>query len=114
MSSGRRAIARTPTASRPARGGGSTPCSETSEPERSGGPELALAEPGALITPKLLSNRIASIVEPIVRNTKVGDTLKENLNRIEARPIRHTLESLGGRRSATARKLGVTREGLYK
>ncbi len=75
---------------------------------------LALAEPDAVITPKLLSDRVASILEPIARNTKVGDTLKENLNRIEAWLIRRSLESHGGRRNATARKLGVTREGLYK
>ncbi len=28
--------------------------------------------------------------------------------------IRRTLEQHGGRRTATARKLGITREGLYK
>ena len=75
---------------------------------------LALTEAGALITQKLLSDRVTSIIEPIVRNTKVGDTLKDNMNRIEAWLIRHALESQGGRRAATARKLGVTREGLYK
>ena len=75
---------------------------------------LALAEPGALITPRLLSERVRQILEPIRENARPGDTLRDNLNRIEAWLIRRSLEQHGGRRTATARKLGVTREGLYK
>ena len=35
------------------------------------------------------------------------------MNRVEAWYIRRALAELGGHRTATARKLGVTREGLY-
>jgi transcriptional regulator with PAS, ATPase and Fis domain len=75
---------------------------------------LALAEPGDLIQPSLLSDWVIDIVEPIEQSVRAGEPLRENMNRIEAWLIRRTLEQLGGRRAATARKLGITREGLYK
>jgi transcriptional regulator with PAS, ATPase and Fis domain len=75
---------------------------------------LALCEPGALITPRQLSDTVKNILEPITTNTRAGDTLRNNMNRIESWMIRRSLESNGGRRTATARKLGITREGLYK
>ena len=43
-----------------------------------------------------------------------GETLRETLSRIEAWLIRRTLEAHGGRRAETARRLSITREGLYK
>ena len=75
---------------------------------------LALARPGELITPKFLSDRITDILEPVAANVRTEETLRENLSRIEAWLIRRSLEEHNGRRAATARKLGVTREGLYK
>ena len=45
---------------------------------------------------------------------RAGETLRANLDRIEAWLIRRTLEQHGGRRTQTAKRLGVTREGLYK
>ena len=42
------------------------------------------------------------------------ETLRDNLESIEAWLIRRALSHHGGRRAATARKLGITREGLYK
>ena len=36
------------------------------------------------------------------------------MNRVEAWYIRRALAEAGGRRTVTARKLGITREGLYK
>jgi Nif-specific regulatory protein len=75
---------------------------------------LALVEPGELITPKLLSSWVANIVEPIQQSCRAGDTLRDNMNRIESWLIRRALEQHAGRRTATARKLGITREGLYK
>jgi transcriptional regulator with PAS, ATPase and Fis domain len=59
-------------------------------------------------------SRPANILEPIQDCTRVGDTLRDNMNRIEAWLIRRALEQHGQRRTATARKLGITREGLYK
>ena len=75
---------------------------------------LALARPGELVTPKLLSDRITEILEPVATNVRNQETLRENMSRIEAWLIRRSLEQHDGRRAATARKLGVTREGLYK
>ena len=76
---------------------------------------LALAEPGELITPKLLSPRVLGILEAVEQAARGGgETLRQTLDRVEAWLIRCTLDRHGGRRAATARKLGVTREGLYK
>ena len=41
-----------------------------------------------------------------------GEALREDMNHIEAWLIRRALEQHGGRRTATERKLGITREGL--
>jgi len=75
---------------------------------------LALAEPGALITPRLLSPRVLGVVEALDRGGRRGETLHEALERVEAWLIRRALTHNAGRRAVTARKLGVTREGLYK
>jgi Nif-specific regulatory protein len=75
---------------------------------------LALVEPAGLVTPKLLSDWVANLVEPIRLSCRAGDTLRDNMNRIESWLIRRALEQHGGRRTAAARKLGITREGLYK
>ena len=75
---------------------------------------LALAEPSSLIPPGLLSDWVRDIIEPIAESVRSGETLRENMNRIEAWLIRRSLEQHAGRRAATARKLGITREGLYK
>jgi transcriptional regulator of acetoin/glycerol metabolism len=60
---------------------------------------LALAEPGELLERRHFSDRLAMTVEP---------------GRLEALLIRRALEAHGGRRAETARRLGLTREGLYK
>lgn len=43
-----------------------------------------------------------------------GEPLRERVERYEAWVIRRELARLGGRKAATARELGLTREGLYK
>ncbi len=75
---------------------------------------LALAEAGELITPKLLSNRVLGIIEAIDQVPRGTETLRESLDRIEAWLIRRALDHNGDRRALTARRLGITREGLYK
>jgi Nif-specific regulatory protein len=75
---------------------------------------LALSEASELITPKLLSPAVLGIVSAIDQAPRGGDTLRATLERIEAWLIRRALEHNGGRKALTARKLGVTREGLYK
>ena len=75
---------------------------------------LALAEPGEALTPDHFSERVAGLLEPVEANLRAGDSLRETLGRVEAWIIRGALDANGGRRAATARRLGVTREGLYK
>jgi transcriptional regulator with PAS, ATPase and Fis domain len=74
---------------------------------------VALAEPGVPVPAALLSERLAGALEA-AQAAKDGETLRESLDRVEAWLIRRCLERNGGRKSATARQLGVTREGLYK
>ena len=54
------------------------------------------------------------ILEPIAHGARPEETLREALDRIESWLIRRALANNAGRKSRTARKLGVTREGLYK
>ena len=75
---------------------------------------LAMSEPGESLTPEHFSDRLCEILEPIDSHVAPGDTLHETLGRIEAFLIRRSLAAHDGQRSATARTLGITREGLYK
>ncbi len=75
---------------------------------------LALVDAGEVIHAKTLSPSLSDALAPVEANVIQEDSLRDNLHRVEAWMIRRTLEQLGGRRAATARKLGITREGLYK
>ncbi len=75
---------------------------------------LMLTPNGGLITPKMLSPKIIEILEPIAQGARPDETLREALDRVEAWMIRRALTNNGGRKARTARKLGLTREGLYK
>jgi DNA-binding NtrC family response regulator len=75
---------------------------------------LALAEPGETLSPDHFTERLREILPPIEASLRPGDTLRETLDRVEAWLIREALAAHGGRRAQTARRLGVTREGLYK
>jgi len=75
---------------------------------------LALSEPGGEITPALLSDSVTRIIEPVAAVMREGESLQETLQRVEAWLLRRALEAQGGHRTRTARRLGITREGLYK
>jgi transcriptional regulator with GAF, ATPase, and Fis domain len=75
---------------------------------------LALARPGEQIDLALLSPRLHGVLDAVDASVAPGETLHESLQRVEAWLIRRALERSSGRRSATARGLGITREGLYK
>ena len=61
------------------------------------------------------SRRASSACSSPSRRAAVeGETLRESMGRIEAWLLRRALERTGGRRAETARRLGITREGLYK
>jgi len=75
---------------------------------------LALSEPGDRIPPDRLSKRVTGILEPARAVLHEGETLAETLGRVEAWLLRRALDQNEGRRAETARRLGITREGLYK
>jgi len=78
---------------------------------------LALAPPGAPIDVAHLGDPLAAEPPPPgVEGLDDGaeESLERSLARVEGWLIRHALARHGGRRAATARALGITREGLYK
>jgi two-component system response regulator HupR/HoxA len=84
---------------------------------------LALAEPGELVTARRLSPALRHEPEhrvPVDADRppacRVHDTesLAQAMERIEAQLVRDALQAQDGRKARTARRLGVTREGLYK
>ncbi len=77
---------------------------------------LALAEPGEAIVVRHLSDRLQQTLRPLreVAQHDGPETLRAQLARIEAWLLRRALDAHHNRRAATARTLGITREGLYK
>ncbi len=75
---------------------------------------LALAEPGQPLRPEHFSERLASARGALGNVTGPTGTLRDAMDRVEAWYLRRALAENAGRRAATARKLGITREGLYK
>ncbi len=75
---------------------------------------LMLAAPRSLITPRQLSPKLCEILEPIADGARPDETLREALDRVEGWLLRRALANNGGRKARTARRLGLTREGLYK
>ncbi len=75
---------------------------------------LMLTPSGSLITPKALSRKLVEILEPIAQGGGPDETLRQAVNRVEGWLIRRALANNGGRKASTARRLGLTREGLYK
>jgi transcriptional regulator with PAS, ATPase and Fis domain len=75
---------------------------------------LMLTPSSQLITPKNLSPKLVEILEPVAHGARPDETLREALERVEAWMIRRALANNDGRKTRTAKKLGLTREGLYK
>jgi transcriptional regulator with PAS, ATPase and Fis domain len=75
---------------------------------------LALSEPGDAIPAERLSERLRQVLAPVEAVVREGETLRETMARVEAWLLRRALERTGQRRAETARRLGLTREGLYK
>jgi len=75
---------------------------------------LALVEPGARLEAQHFSARVRTGARAVDTTARPGETLRASLQRIEAALLREALAAHGGRRAATARSLGITREGLYK
>jgi transcriptional regulator with PAS, ATPase and Fis domain len=78
---------------------------------------LALADPGVPLEPRHFSEGLGRALEPLHASPVEplpDEPLRDTVARLEALLIRRALEANGGRRAQTARKLGLTREGLYK
>jgi transcriptional regulator with PAS, ATPase and Fis domain len=75
---------------------------------------LTLADPGSELTPAQFSAGLRAVLDPVHAVVQPGESLRETLARVETWLIRRALEANSGRRTATARLLGITREGLYK
>ncbi len=75
---------------------------------------LMLTPSGQLITPRNLSPKLREILEPVAHGARPDESLREALERVEAWMIRRALANNDGRKTRTAQKLGLTREGLYK
>jgi len=75
---------------------------------------LALVEAGDTLGAEHLSERLTAAQGAVHAATSRAGTLREALARVEGWYIRRALAENGGRRAVTARRLGVTREGLYK
>jgi DNA-binding NtrC family response regulator len=61
----------------------------------------------------MLSTRIQGLGDALPAEPG-GETLRETMARLESWVLRRALDRHGGRRIATARSLGITRECLYK
>jgi transcriptional regulator with PAS, ATPase and Fis domain len=77
---------------------------------------LAVAESGEAIDVRHLSDRLQETLRPLHEIVKSDgpETLRAQLGRLEAWLLRRALDAHNNRRAATARTLGITREGLYK
>ncbi|HEY8153897.1 MAG TPA: sigma 54-interacting transcriptional regulator [Myxococcota bacterium] len=75
---------------------------------------LALVPPGATLAAEHFSARLREPLAPVAAELQPGESLRESLDRVEAWLIRRELDAHGGRRAETARRLSITREGLYK
>ncbi|MEM6960355.1 MAG: sigma 54-interacting transcriptional regulator [Myxococcota bacterium] len=73
------------------------------------------SEAGALVTPEQLSPRIRNSGSAELQgNSREGMTLKELMERYEYGILKQALADHQNNKSATAKTLGMTREGLYK
>jgi transcriptional regulator with PAS, ATPase and Fis domain len=75
---------------------------------------IAIAEAGDRIEADDISLCQAAPLPDEAALPEPGETLRESMQRLEALMLRRALEAHRGRRAATARSLGITREGLYK
>jgi len=75
---------------------------------------LALAESGEALAPHHFSRRLFGPIDPEHTDLRPGETLRDSMARVEAWLIRRALADHDGRRAETARRLSITREGLYK
>jgi Nif-specific regulatory protein len=71
-------------------------------------------EGGAFVTPEMLSPRVRRIEGVIERVRPTKGTLKEMLDQVERWLLVEALRERDNNKTATAKTLGITREGLHK
>ena len=71
-------------------------------------------DPGAFVTPDLLSPRIRQIEGVVERVKPSKGTLKEMMDQLERWLLIESLREHDNNKTAAARSLGITREGLHK
>ena len=71
-----------------------------------------LCAEGSSLSVRCLSPRITSAAEKADKAPVESPTLKDAVEELEERMIREALKSLGGNKSLTAKKLGLSRQGL--
>jgi transcriptional regulator with PAS, ATPase and Fis domain len=71
-----------------------------------------LCAEGSSLSVRCLSPRITSAAERADKAPAESPTLKGAVEELEERMIRETLKSFGGNRTLTAKKLGLSRQGL--
>lgn len=78
---------------------------------------VALARPSEELGPECFLQACSGAETPSIGSLRAGaqhESLRDALTRLEREIVRQRLQEHGGRRTATARSLGVTREGLWK
>ncbi len=71
-------------------------------------------DPGGFVTPELLSPRVRQVEGMIDRIKPTKGTLKEMMEQLERWLLIEALREHGNNKTAAAKSLGITREGLHK
>ncbi|MBI4704232.1 MAG: sigma 54-interacting transcriptional regulator [Deltaproteobacteria bacterium] len=71
-------------------------------------------DPGAFVTPESLSPRLRRAERLVAAAGGAKGTLRETLDAVEKHLLVEALRAQGGSKTAAARSLGITREGLHK
>jgi Nif-specific regulatory protein len=72
------------------------------------------AEDGGFITPELLSPRVRQIETVLLSAGAAKGSLKEMVDQVERHILIEALREHGNNKTAAAKSLGITREGLHK
>jgi Nif-specific regulatory protein len=71
-------------------------------------------DPGGFVTPDMLSPRVRQVEGMLERVRPTKGTLKEMMDQVERWLLIESLREHGNNKTAAAKSLGITREGLHK
>jgi Nif-specific regulatory protein len=71
-------------------------------------------EPGAFVVPDLLSPHIKKALGVVAKASVPKGTLRDMMDSVEKYLLLETLREHGQNKTAAAKSLGITREGLHK